>query len=293
MSEKPKTESKTPNNSEENLLKSCFIVTPIGEPGSEINQKAFGLINAVMKPVLEEFNYKPIAASDISSPGSINKQIIIRLYEDELVVANLTGLNPNVMYELAVRHAVKKPVIIMAEKGTKLPFDLVDQRCIFYEDNLFGVELAKVALKKFLDKAIANTEVTNPIYDSIKESQILKKVTTPEDPSKYLLERFDRLERFLLNQMKSTDGLNDGNSYQKHPSERNKMLLIETNDKNPKKVIEDLFPMLKESFPGHDFTITIMNNTSFSLGTDHLGPQQQRVLKTLLLVNGLTISQAM
>lgn len=140
-------------------LKKCFIVTPIGEPNSEINQKAFGLINAVMRPALELFSYQPIAASDISTPGSINKQIIIRLYEDDLVIANLTGLNPNVMYELAVRHAIRKPVIIMAEKGTKLPFDLIDQRCIFYEDSLYGVEKAKETLCNFLGEVLKDSDI--------------------------------------------------------------------------------------------------------------------------------------
>jgi len=191
-------ESKPAENSNAEKPKSCFIVTPIGQPNSDINLKAFGLIKAVIKPVLQKFNYEPIAASDISSPGSINKQIIIRLYEDELVIANLTGLNPNVMYELAVRHAVKKPVIIMAENGTKLPFDLVDQRCIFYDDSLHGVELAKEALESFLSNTFMEATISNPIYDSIKESHILKTVSdTDEEPIKYLISRIDRMETSL------------------------------------------------------------------------------------------------
>ncbi|MEO7214204.1 hypothetical protein [Mucilaginibacter sp.] len=178
--------------------KSCFIVTPIGEPNSEINQKAFGLIKAVMQPVLKEFDYHPVAASDISVPGSINKQIIQRLYNDDLVIANLTGLNPNVMYELAVRHAVKKPVVIMAENGTKLPFDLVDQRCIFYENSLHGVEGAKESLRSFLSSALDETNITNPIYDSLQEQKILKELTVEDKPLSYILDRLDKLEINIL-----------------------------------------------------------------------------------------------
>jgi len=193
MSKEPKPIEANPD-----APKSCFIVTPIGEPNSEINQKAFGLIKAVMQPVLEKFNYKPIAASDISVPGSINKQIIIRLYEDDLVIANLTGLNPNVMYELAVRHAVKKPVVIMAEKGTKLPFDLVDQRCIFYSDTLHGVDAAKDSLEAFLASALTEEQITNPIYDSLQEQKILKDISEVDKPLSYILERLDQLENNLL-----------------------------------------------------------------------------------------------
>ncbi|WP_259065260.1 hypothetical protein HDF24_01100 [Mucilaginibacter sp. X4EP1] len=192
-------------------LKKCFIITPIGESNSETNRKAFGLINAVMKPILEKYQYEPIAASDISSPGSINKQILIRLYEDELVIANLTGLNPNVMYELAVRHAVKKIVIIMAEKGTKLPFDLVDQRCIFYEDTLHDVEITRAKLDEFLSTALTDQAITNPIYDSIKEDTILKTISGNEDPIQYVLARLDKIEKLIfgISQNSTKSQIND------------------------------------------------------------------------------------
>jgi len=49
------------------------------------------------------FPFEIIVPHEISASGSINKDIITNIYNDELVIANLTGLNPNVMYELSFR----------------------------------------------------------------------------------------------------------------------------------------------------------------------------------------------
>jgi hypothetical protein len=292
MADKPKTNHKPDDkNDKKPALKSCFIVTPIGEPNSEVNQKAFGLINAVMKPVLADFDYQPIAASDISSPGSINKQIIIRLYEDELVIANLTGLNPNVMYELAVRHAVKKPVIIMAEKGTKLPFDLVDQRCIFYEDNLNGVQLAKELLQKFLSTAITDTEVNNPIYDSITESQIIKKVSSSDDPNHYLLSRFDRLERFIVNQYNNEDLYRqfavDGFSKQEVIK---KGISVRLNNRNSDDLMSTIYQDLQERGVRNGLSFSVKDNETLSIDTSNLALSEVNVLYKVLTASKLDFS---
>ena len=109
---------KETSTAETSTLKQCFIVTPLGMVGSEIRRKADGVIEAVLNPILEEFEYKVIAPHEIDNPGSITKQIIEHLLHDELVIANLTNLNPNVMYELAVRHATRLSSLLTSlQKG--------------------------------------------------------------------------------------------------------------------------------------------------------------------------------
>ncbi|MGY3213315.1 hypothetical protein [Mucilaginibacter sp. HD30] len=175
----------------------CFIITPIGEGGSDTYKKTNGLIKAVIEPVLKEFNFTPIPAHFIDTPGSITKQIIKHLLDDKLVIANLTGLNPNVMYELAVRHAAKLPVITMAEHGTKLPFDIVDQRTLFYFDTLDGVDDCQAKLRSIISSVLdENAVVDNPIYEVIKEKQLIKTLD-PESPENYLIKRLDRLENII------------------------------------------------------------------------------------------------
>lgn len=190
--------------SEVKIMKDCFIITPIGAANSETFKKADGLIRSVLKPVLKEHGFNALPAYEIDATGSITKQIIQHIVNDELVIANITGLNPNVMYELAIRHSFKKKVITMAEIGTKLPFDITDQRTIFYEDSLIGSEIVKPLFEKAIIEVLKNDVTSNPIIDSVNEAAILNTIKSTDnqdekDISKYILERFDRLERGLLN----------------------------------------------------------------------------------------------
>ncbi|MCM4159386.1 hypothetical protein FHG64_11490 [Antarcticibacterium flavum] len=184
--------------------KTCFIVTPIGEVSSAERRNTDGLISSVLKPVLQEdFNFKDVeAAHEINSSGSINNQIMKRILYDDLVIANLTGVNPNVMYELAVRHATMKPIIHICENGTKLPFDIIDQRTIFYFNDMLGVKELRSNLTKMIKAALSNHEfLDNPIYNAsrskIFEENIFK--DSEKNFEQFLLQKLERLESKLGN----------------------------------------------------------------------------------------------
>ena len=67
---------------------------------------------------------------ELPEQGIITSQVIGHLVDDELVIADLTGSNPNVFYELAVRHAINKPVIQIIQAGEAIPFDVVGMRTL-------------------------------------------------------------------------------------------------------------------------------------------------------------------
>lgn len=176
--------------------KSCFVITPIGISGSSTRRATDGLINSVFEPVLEDnFDFKIEVSHTISEPGSITNQIIERLLSADLVIANLTDLNPNVMYELAVRHAKRLPVIIVAEDGTELPFDLNDERTIFYDNDMQGVSELKSDLKESIKVALQDEEPDNPIYRGA-QSLIIKETET-DTTQQYLLNKMDHIENTL------------------------------------------------------------------------------------------------
>ena len=145
----------------------CFIITPIGDDSDPIRRHIEGIIDAAITPALAE-KYQIVVAHKISEPGSITKQVISEIYNAKLVIANITNRNPNVMYELALRHAIGKSVITIAEKGTPLPADIVSQRTIFYHNDAKGV----LELKDDLIKAEAEIDFQNktgPIIDTLSD----------------------------------------------------------------------------------------------------------------------------
>lgn len=174
----------------------CFVITPIGPADSIIRRSADGLLASVLRPVLSEMGYEVFAAHEISGSGSITKKVVESLLESELVIANLTGLNPNVMYELAVRHAKRLPVVSLAEKSTELPFDISDERTIFYTDDMKGAEDLKPALRSAVAAAMSEFEPDNPIYRAATALLIQQSTTIPTT-EKLVAERLDKLEAML------------------------------------------------------------------------------------------------
>lgn len=113
----------------------CFVVGPIGNPGSNERKHADLMLHAVIKSVLEggPFCYRVRRADEDVSPGMIGSRIVIEVTTADLVVADLTGLNPNVFYELGIRHSAEKPTIHIASHGTTLPFDNAPHHTIFID----------------------------------------------------------------------------------------------------------------------------------------------------------------
>jgi hypothetical protein len=172
--------------------KKCFIITPIGPEGSVVRRSADGVIDAVILPLLEEMGFTCDVAHRIYESGSISKQAIARIINDDLVIANLTGLNPNVMYELGIRHSARKPVLHICQNGTNLPFDLAPERTLFYNDDMLGTTELRPRLKSFIEKAMEDTEPDNPVYQAVEKSSIMQTLNA-EDPLNYIINRLDQL----------------------------------------------------------------------------------------------------
>jgi|SRR6478736_8435669 len=147
----------------------CFVVSPIGESGSEIRKRADKFIKFVVLPSIGDL-YTVVRADQIASPGSINRQVFERLLNDDLVIADLTGHNPNVYYELAVRHCFAKPYVQMIHAADKIPFDLLDQRTIKFD--IADLESVQSAIEDLRALALATRtpgfNVVTPIGEAVK-----------------------------------------------------------------------------------------------------------------------------
>jgi len=106
------------------LSKACFIITPIGSPGSEQRKHADLVLTALIEPALAELDLTAVRADQISQPGLITSQVIDHVACAALVIADLSFSNPNVYYELALRQAVRKPMVQITRASDPLPFDV-------------------------------------------------------------------------------------------------------------------------------------------------------------------------
>ena len=111
----------------------CFVISPIGAPGSDVRAHADDVFDYIIKPVVEDLGYFVHRGDHNARPGKISDQMYDSILNDDLLIAVLTFQNPNVYYELAIAHAAARPLIILCEASHALPFDIKDQRTIFYD----------------------------------------------------------------------------------------------------------------------------------------------------------------
>jgi hypothetical protein len=137
----------TPIEPESGQKPKCFVIAPIGKDGSDVRKKSDNVLKYIVETALQD-KYEIIRADDIRQPGTVTVQIIEQLLEAPLVVADLSDRNANVYYELAIRHAVKKPVVHLITKGQEAPFDVNQMRYIPFDITDPGsIENAKEELR--------------------------------------------------------------------------------------------------------------------------------------------------
>jgi len=189
------------------MTKSCFFIGPIGDDSSDIRDWSDQVLDYIVTPAVKELGYdEPIRADKIQGISSILSEIMKHLVADDLVVADLTSGNPNAFYELALRHALKKPVIHIIREGDKIPFDVRDIPVI----SVSIVDLRKVEkTKRLLKSNIQETEKGGVfIVPYIEKIQELKQVLDSPISSRQkeelfvLLDRLDNL-RFGLDELKT------------------------------------------------------------------------------------------
>lgn len=108
----------------------------------------------VIQPAAAEKDVDAFNAGEISEVGMILEQIALAIRDSALVIADITPPNQNVYYELGYAHAIGKPTILMARKGTELPFDVRSYRVLFYEDSESGLQEAREKLAGRLEEIV-------------------------------------------------------------------------------------------------------------------------------------------
>jgi hypothetical protein len=108
----------------------CFYIAPIGAPDTEQRKHSDLFLGSLIEPALQSFGLTVVRADGIDKPGVITKQIIEYIVRSRLVMVDLSYHNPNVFYELAIRHMMRLPIVQIIRKADPIPFDINQMRTL-------------------------------------------------------------------------------------------------------------------------------------------------------------------
>ncbi len=129
------------------MQKTCFVIMAIGDQefnGVKVSRET---LKSKYDDLIKEaiFRCRPdleiVRADEVAVPGTMTTDIITRIMHSDYVIADVTYPNPNVFYELGLRHACKPGTIILKEKnGPSVPFDIAHLRYVDYENTTAGLK---------------------------------------------------------------------------------------------------------------------------------------------------------
>ena len=162
----------------------AFYVSPIGSDDSDERKHADLFAASIVEPALVDSKLRLVRADQIDSPGVITRQVLDYIINSRLVVVDLSFHNPNVFYELAIRHLMRKPIVQLMRSRERVPFDINQSRTIMIDDRdiyslvpQLPVYVAQISAQ--VRQALENPDaVDNPI--SIYYPNLTAQLITPD-----------------------------------------------------------------------------------------------------------------
>ena len=153
----------------------CFVIMPFGDKkdagGNVIDFNA--VYRDVIQKAVEELEIRCVRCDEIEEAGSIDRDMFQHIYESDVAVVDITTLNPNVFYELGVRHALADCItVLLRREGTSIPFNIRGLRVISYADHDdSGREAARNAIKAFIENGRTKRgygKKDSPVHEALK-----------------------------------------------------------------------------------------------------------------------------
>lgn len=162
------------------MTNSCFAIMPFAPSYQTLYER-------VIRVAVEEAGFKCVRADEVFSKAQVTQDIWTQIRKCRLVIAELTGKNPNVLYELGLSHALGKPTIIITSNEEDVPFDLKALRYLYYDRNdpFWGENLKQQLI--IMCKKIVEQDELRSVFDGItflgeksfQEEIIIKEILKP------------------------------------------------------------------------------------------------------------------
>ncbi len=198
----------------------CFVIMPFTTPDGYEADHFNKIYEQLFKPAIEKAGYKPHRVDEDNASNTIQSKIIRRLIDAPMVLCDLSTRNPNVLYELGMRHAFDKPVLLVQEKDTQRIFDIsgiatVDYRSSrLYDEIIEDQNLIAKALKETAEARKSYSVLNTYKLDAAKvnhsgemtsDDRISLQLAVITDSINSIGERLDRVEQSGLPKMAEID----------------------------------------------------------------------------------------
>jgi hypothetical protein len=191
--------SKFSNNSQAGSLPICGIIRPISPVGIYTPEHWIAVAD-ILDDAIREAGYQARLVSEEAAVGVIHTSIVRNLYYDPIVVCDVSGHNPNVMFELGMRIAFQKPVVIVVDDETKFSFDINAIRHIVYPRSLRFPDIVKFKsdLKIAVEATVAATASSEyrgylQSYGNIEVTEIGSRKVSPDEIASTLFDLRDEM----------------------------------------------------------------------------------------------------
>lgn len=174
----------------------CFVIMPFTDPDNYDKGHFKKIYEQIFVPAINNAGYKPDRVDENNASNSIQIKLLKKLLDADVVLCDLSTRNPNVLYELGLRQAFDKPVVLVQEVGTPRIFDINDITCKDYRSERRYDEVLED--QKMISESIKATIQSTSKTDSVMK--LLKMSSATIDNTEVSKE--DKIQ-FMLNKMMS------------------------------------------------------------------------------------------
>jgi O-acetyl-ADP-ribose deacetylase (regulator of RNase III) len=119
-----------------------------------------------LKPIIEALGLKCVRCDKIGESGWIHAKMFEHIYESDVALVDITTLNPNVFYELGVRHSLAPSVtVLIKRRGTNIPFNIQGFQVVDYDEDFQSIEEAKKKISDVIRNGLKLKKKDSPVHE--------------------------------------------------------------------------------------------------------------------------------
>ena len=152
----------------------CFVIMPFGEKiGPDGATVDFDFVyQELFREAATASGYEVVRCDEIARAGSVHDDMFTHIAMDDLVIVDITTSNPNVFYELGVRHALQPSITVLTKRrDTDVPFNVQGQRVIEYPGTDGTWASARAEIRAFIENGLRDGRPDSPIFTLLQRAR--------------------------------------------------------------------------------------------------------------------------